>query len=42
MGPAERPKTRTAARDGARLLIAFTDDMQTLEVRAYAGHLPGP
>ena len=30
----------TATRDGARLLIAFTDDMQPLEVRAYAGHLP--
>ena len=26
--------------DGARLLIAFKDDMQHQEVRAYAGHLP--
>lgn len=29
-----------ATRDGVRLLIAFKDDMQYQEIRAYAGHLP--
>jgi hypothetical protein len=36
----DRFRKASATRDGDRLLIDFKDDMQYLEVRSYAGHLP--